>query len=343
MNRRIRNVLTSRRSQAPRSVVHQQRADLYRGIAGVLVILVLLAALGAASVVKVGVTTYSAKLDESGAVRVGDEVRIAGITVGNVRSLSLGSDSVEMTFTVRDEIFVGDQTSLEIRMLTVVGGHYVALDPAGTTALDEPVPADRVILPYSLSRVFQDAIAPIQEINGDALRDNFVALRQSIDDSPESFRNLVGAAGNIVDILTKQNADISRTLAIADEYMSAFDGAKTVFTRLLHSLAILETLVENNRLALGETLSTLATTLDRIAPLGRAWDPTLQPAAQELADSLSSLEETETMAVTLVQSIEELGSRINSLLDPQGDFSIDDSQTTIVTPPLCIPVPGRSC
>uniref|UniRef100_UPI0024564788 MlaD family protein n=1 Tax=Nocardia neocaledoniensis TaxID=236511 RepID=UPI0024564788 len=105
--------------------------ELRMGIIGLGLVVLFIIGAGIVYVVPLGKHTYTAELSEAQSVREGDDVRLAGISVGSVTSLELKPDKVLMEFTVDREVFVGDQTSLDIRMLTVVGGHYVALYPAG--------------------------------------------------------------------------------------------------------------------------------------------------------------------------------------------------------------------
>ncbi|WP_405166487.1 MlaD family protein [Nocardia sp. NBC_01499] len=121
------------------------------GFAGLLGVVVVAAAFGLVYVADGDAATYTAQLSDAGATRVGDEVRVAGMTVGTVKSLSLLADRVEMTLTVDNDVFVGAQSTIDIRMLTIVGGHYVALHPAGTRPLGSAkIPSDHVTLPYNL-------------------------------------------------------------------------------------------------------------------------------------------------------------------------------------------------
>jgi phospholipid/cholesterol/gamma-HCH transport system substrate-binding protein len=333
-----------RRSNVRLDEAGQRAADLRWGILGIVAVVVVLLVFGLVHVVKVGVSTFTAELADASSVRVGDDVRVAGITVGDVTSLTLNPDRVEMTFTVDSDVFVGSHTSLEIRMLTVVGGHYVALIPAGTEPLGSAtIPLEKVVLPYSLPEVFQDAIKPVREIDGNVLRKNFAVLGESIDKAPKSFDTLVTAVGDMVDILDKQNADVSRTLDIADEYLTSINANKEVLGRLVSSFNTLEGLVETYMAAVGSAGRNLDGVVSAVAPLGQAWDSTIKPMAQPLADALPKLDDLYGGLATLLDSVRGLGAQVRSLITPDGHATIDQSATAIVAPQLCIPVPGRDC
>lgn len=217
------------RSRTPLSDAARVRADLAWGLAGIVCVVVLAAGFGLLYVTDFDVRTPTAYLTDAGSVRVGDPVRLAGVTVGEVKSLTAQDDRVEMRFTVAKDVFLGAQTTLAVRMLTIVGGHYVVVVPAGTEPLGtKPIPADRVVLPYSLPQVFQEAIRPVSQIDGSVLRQNVAALETAITKNPQAIGTTLTAIDNIVDIMNRQNADISRSLKLADEYATALDGSKQV-------------------------------------------------------------------------------------------------------------------
>ncbi|GAB2443293.1 MlaD family protein [Nocardia tengchongensis] len=315
------------------------------GIAGILAAVVITIAIG---VVYVSGTssesTYFADLAQAGAVRTGDDVRIAGIPVGQVKSLTLLPDRVRMTFTVAGNTFVGDQTTLDVRMLTVVGGYYVAVEPAGTKPLGATViPQERVVLPYNLTQAFQDAVQPVRRISGDTLRQDLAALSTSIDKSPDAVRTAVKAAGDLVGILDKQNSDVSRTLSIADEYLTALQANSDVLAKLLTNLGTLETIVQNNKTQVAQSLNDLAAVLHDLSPLGRAWDASLKDRAQPLADAIPRLQELGGRLGTLLDALRGFEQRLLPLLPTGGGVSVDHSAATIPLPAVCVPVPGGGC
>ena len=334
----------SRKGGPARDDATRIRRDIRWGTIGLVALVVIATGVAVASTLQTGVNTYTAYLTDSAALRAGDDVRVAGVPSGTVKSLDLESDRVRMQFTVDRKVFVGDQTTLSVRMLTIVGGHYLAVLPAGTEALGStPIPADRVVLPYSLPRLFQDAVQPVEELDGDVLRQNFGALTQAIEGSPDGFRRMTTAVDTIVGILDRQNAQVSQALAFSDEYLSALAANKAVVGKFIDRIRILETLVENNKLMVAESLANLAQVLSQVAPLARAWNTTLKDPAQPLSDSITKLDELAGKLGALLDSLKVFGTRLDTLVAADGTLTIDRSGQSITAPPLCIPVPGRTC
>ncbi|MEV6225601.1 MlaD family protein [Nocardia fluminea] len=319
--------------------------ELRWGIAGMCAAVLLLVAIGAVYVTGTSTEhTYAAEMSEAGSVRTGDDVRLAGIPVGKVTALTLLPDRVRMEFTVADDAFLGDQTTLDIRMLTFVGGYYVAVLPAGTKPLGAAViPMERVIVPYNLTKAFQDAVEPVRRIDGTVFRQDLVALSTAIDKSPEAVRSTVRAAGDVVAILDEQNADISRALSIADEYLTALDANVDVLADLIVTLGTLEQIIQTNKVQVAESLYDLAVILQDLTPLGRAWDASIKERAQPLADAVPALEELGGRLGTLLDSVRALQQRLLPLMQAGGGVAVDQSGATIQLPAVCVPLPGGGC
>ncbi|WP_431957574.1 MlaD family protein [Nocardia lijiangensis] len=328
----------------------ERRKEIRFGIIGVALVALGILAAAVLYVVPFGKTTYTAELSEAQSVKTGDDVRLAGVSVGSVESLELKPDRVVMRFTVKSEVFLGDQTSLDIRMLTVVGGHYVALFPAGNAPLgDKPIPADRVRLPYSLIQTFQDATTPLNELDGDMLRRNLSALDESLTSAPETLRTTLDTVGGYIDAIDRQRAQVSNAIAVADEYVTMYDGAKTDLGRLMDNVNLLETVLIDKRAELRESVALIDSVVQRLAALAPAWESTLKPRAQQLAGALPRLEEMGGKLEPMIASTKQLSEKLRSLVIPEEGVVLDRSGQTVPAPSgldlssVCVPVPGKEC
>ncbi|MEV4154374.1 MlaD family protein [Nocardia salmonicida] len=318
-----------------------RRRERNVGVLGIVVLVGALVAVGVLYAVPFGKRTYSALLPEAQSVRVGDDVRLAGLSVGSVTSLDLGDDHVEMRFTVSDEVFVGAQTSLDIRMLTIVGGHYVALTPAGTDPLRTPIPADRVRLPYSLIQTFQDAVAPVRAVDGAQLRANLDALGRSMEQSPDAIRQTIDSIGSFIDALNRQRADVSAAVAIADEYFGAVATARGELGRLVEKLTLLETMLQDKRTEVRTAVEQLDRVVSRLAAVQPTWESTLKPMAGQLAAAADELIALGDQLEPVITSVHELTQRMSQLVPVPGEVVVDQSAATVDA--VCVPVAGRKC
>ncbi len=126
-----------------------------------------------------GGTGYTAYFAEAAGLQPGNEVRIAGVTVGKVTGVSLAGAKVAVTFQVKNA-WVGDRTTAAIDIKTVLGDKYLALDPLGPAQQNPgtPIPLSRTTSPYDVTQAFsgvgqadqQDQHRPARREPGDAIR-----------------------------------------------------------------------------------------------------------------------------------------------------------------------------
>ncbi|MGW4243533.1 MlaD family protein [Nocardia sp. NPDC004722] len=318
----------------------KQKRHLRKGILGAVALVIGLLAAGALYVVPLGKHAYTAELSEAQSVKAGDDVRIAGISVGSVKSLELKPDKVVMRFTVNSDVFLGDQTSLDIRMLTIVGGHYVALFPAGTKPLGAAaIPADRVRLPYSLVETFQDAATPLAKIDGSTLNRNLAALGNSIDGAPDSLRTTLSTVATYVDALDKQRSQVSNAVAVADEYVRMYDGAKSDLGRLMDNANLLVTVLDDKHSEMAEALRLLSDILDRLG----GTEPTWSDLKPKLTDAVNELQQLGEKFAPTLTAAQDLQKKLSDLVIPDGGVKVDQSGQTVTLPQVCIPLPGKDC
>lgn len=325
-----------------RNQIHHRQLML--GIAGLLSVAVAMAASAAIYFLPLGERTYSALVSEAGSVKVGDQVRVAGIVVGTVRAVLLQDDSVKISFTVDQDVFVGAQTALEIRLLTPVGGHYLTLIPSGTTPLGgEAIPAERVKLPYNLGRALQDAIRPVKAIDADSLHKNFTAIADALEKQPDSIRATGDAIAAVVGILNRQNDDVRRSLTIADEYLNLLARSRGIIGELLTKIGMMETTILTRRAEVLQTLQVISELLSRIAALEPNWREQIQPLTDALLQAWPQWRELADRLAGLGDSLNRVWNRVEGYVGKSGEISIDQSGQSLSPKPVCIPLPGRVC
>ncbi|MEU6561646.1 MlaD family protein [Nocardia nova] len=321
-----------------------RRREIRLGLLGMALVVVLLAAAVVTYELPLGKRIYRADLTEAGSLQVGDSVRVAGIPVGTVRGLELRADRVRLTFTVDRDVFVGDATTLDVRMLTAIGGHYLAVLSAGLHPLgDKVIPADRVRLPYSLTQVFQDAARPVADIDGTTLRKNFAALGSAMSASPDAVRRLGQAVDSLAGIMNDQRRDISQVLKVADEYVTAADHNSDRVFQLIAALRRVEDTVfaKNHEIVAGLTIT--GQLLSRLTALRPVWDSSLKPLADEVAAIVPDLRKLGADTGSSLAAVQRTLQRLQQLITPQGTVAIDRSAQVADVGPVCVPLPGAGC
>src|SRR5262249_20196671 len=135
----------------------RERNPVLVGLAGLAIVAVvaLLAFFSGSLPVIGGGTTYTADFTEAAGLRSGNEVRVAGVKVGSVTGVSLDGTHVKVTFKVKNA-WVGNASTAAIKIKTLLGEKYLAVDPLGTAAQNpgQAIPASRTTSPYDVTQAF---------------------------------------------------------------------------------------------------------------------------------------------------------------------------------------------
>ncbi|MER7078727.1 phospholipid/cholesterol/gamma-HCH transport system substrate-binding protein [Saccharopolyspora kobensis] len=206
-----------------------KRDPLKIGIGGLLVlVLMFLLAMNFERLPLVGGTTYTAQFTEAAGLRADSEVRIAGVKVGTVSDVELEGDHVLVSFRVNDA-WLGDHTTAAIKIKTLLGQKYLALDPQGGQELDpsEPIPLQRTMSPYDVIDAFSDLSTTVDKVDTRQLADSFRAMADTFADTPDEIGGALDGLSQLsqtissrdeqLEQLLNNTAQVSRTIADRNE------------------------------------------------------------------------------------------------------------------------------
>ena len=314
------------------------------GIVGVVVIVAALAATAMAYLNPTDQNGYTAHLSNSGGVRVGDQVRIAGIPVGKVTDVRLAGAVVEMKFDVMRSVVVGSESTLDIKLLTPLGGHYVALDPKGAIPLGHNViPPQRVALPFEVNDIIQAATPLIKEVNGQVIHDTFTEVANAANKYPDAIRDLLRSANALTTSLSKSTSDFHRSLDFVNNGLRAVVAQRKLLVTLLEQMNVLTTVYTSRTADIIEffgLLNELTRVMDRITVFyGREIGPIVN-GLEDITDTLGAHPER------IPQMLDGLGQTLNIVMPMlSGNGVIFDKHTQRLAPgqDLCLPNIMRNC
>ncbi len=187
--------------------------------------------------------TYSADFTEAAGLRSGDDVSVAGVSVGTVSKVSLQGSHVHVEFRVKNA-WMGDQSTAAIRIQTLLGAKYLAITPVGTRALatSQNIPLGRTTSPFDVTDAFQQLSSTVTQIDTAQLGQSFEALSQAFKDTPDTVRaTLTGLS------------DLSRSISSRDAQLGALlSNTRTVTSTVVDSNTQIQSLIKDGDLLLTE-------------------------------------------------------------------------------------------
>ena len=196
------------------------------GVVGLTIIgLIMLAAFKAQDLPLIGGgTRYSAQFSEAGGLKPNDEIRVAGVRVGQVRSVELDGTHVRVDFVVDRGVKLGDKTGAEMKIKTLLGQKYLKLNPAGEGRLKEgsEIPLDRTVAAYDVVTAFTDLANTTERIDT-------AQLARALDTLSTTFKNTPAEVRASLDGLSR----LSRNVAKRDDELKKLLEHSNVVTKIL--------------------------------------------------------------------------------------------------------------
>jgi phospholipid/cholesterol/gamma-HCH transport system substrate-binding protein len=234
---------------------------------------------------------YRADFTEAANLVKTNDVYIAGVKVGTVTGVSLENDHVLVKFRVRNGVSLGAQTKASIRIKTIVGAEYLALDPEGSGKLDPKaaIPTSRTTPPFDVIPAFQDLATTVNHIDTaqltkalNVLSADFAdtapnvktaltglsRLSNTIASRDEQLQTLLAHAKGVTGVLAGRDKELQQLLVSTDQVLQVLNQRHEVISQLLQNTSALATqlsgLVVDNRAALNPALTHLKAVIDTL-------------------------------------------------------------------------------
>ncbi|BBX75956.1 MCE family protein [Mycobacterium shinjukuense] len=313
------------------------------GVVGIVAIVVALATTGVAYLNPTGQTGYAANAASSGGLRAGDQVRIAGVPVGKVTGVRLNRTLVEITFDVTRSVAVGAQSTVEIKLLTPLGGHYLALDPQGDLPLGHNViPPQRVKSPYEGADMIQEVTPFLKEVDGQVIHDTFAEVANAADKYPNALRDLVRSATELTRVLGTMTGDVHRGLGFINDATAALVSGRRHFVELLEQFALVGQRYTAKSVDIVEFFTLLG-------ELTRIIDRVMAFYHRELAPTLNGVDDIVDTLVSHPDRIGQAAAGLDQILRIVGPMLsgngvvLDQSRRMVPGQDLCLPHIMRRC
>lgn len=161
-----------------------------------------------------GGDTYYAAFSEAGGLKPNDEVRIAGVRVGKVKTVDLAGDHVRVEFLVDSGVDFGTRTAAAIKVKTLLGAMYLSLEPNGAGQLAEgtEIPRERTTSPYDVVEAFAGLASRSERIDTDQLADALNTMAALTENTPEEFQAALRGMSDLSENIAARDAQLNTLL-----------------------------------------------------------------------------------------------------------------------------------
>lgn len=262
-------------------------------------------------------TEYKADFSSASLITKGDDVHVAGVTVGSVKKVEIKDrDAAEVTFKVKKDLVLTTATRASIRFLNLVGDRYMALDQGSPGA---PRLADGATIPESRTT---PALNLTELFNG--FQPLFQALQPSeVNQLSLNLIKVLQGEGGTIGSLLSNTASLTNSLADRDELighvidnlsslLKTVDDRHQQLSSLIVQLKDWLTNVADDRNVIGQSVQNLSGLSAELAKLLTQGRPYIKADVTQLRRVMTILNKRKNQAV-----LDEVLNRLPLLLTRQ--------------------------
>jgi len=225
------------------------------------VVAVLIGALLLVHALGVGYRHYTAQFPQAASLRPGNPIVVAGIPVGEVTSMKLAGDHVEAGLKIRDNIVLGKDSKASIKVTTILGSRYLALQPDGPPSLpNNTFDLAHTEVPYDLQTALKDATTTFEQVDSDRFAQSLAVLGKQLQGLPsvvpqainninslssiiavrrDQLGSLLKSTEQVSNTLRRQQSGIGNLINQGQDLLGQFVARRAVFHAMMQSLTSL--------------------------------------------------------------------------------------------------------
>ena len=228
-----------------------------------------------------GTRERSVMLTQSAGLRAGELVEVHGVVSGKVKKVSLDGQHVKVDFALSSGIKLGDTSRASVKVATLLGTHYLEVDPAGVGD-QRTIPLDRSSVPYNLQDVINQGSQSLGELDPQALAKALTVMADTLDSSAADVGPALQGVADLSAVISKRGQQTTQLL----------QAIKSVSDELNQSTPDLVELMKDTNLVVEEITSRRQAIHDlfvQVTQLGQSLSAVIDQTKADLQPALASI------------------------------------------------------
>lgn len=205
-------------------------------------------------------TGYHAELPHAAGLRSGDAVRVAGLEIGRVTSVTAEGDTVHVDFTAGDDVELTTDTRMQVKLVSLLGKRYLELDPGEGERLEpgDTLAKAQADATYTLERFWLDATPEVDELDLSLMEQAIDTLSTDLRGRPGDLAAALDGMTEVSGIVATRDGQLDRLLASTravtdllvdqqDELVALMTDADLVMTMVYERREALRLLLRDSR------------------------------------------------------------------------------------------------
>lgn len=227
-----------------------------------------------------GTEEYTAQFRHVTGLRVGDDVRIAGVRVGRVDSIDVVGDKAEITLEIASDQPIYDTTQLVMRYQNLIGQRYLALVQEGKQGNAIPaggtIPLARTSPGFDLTELLNGFRPLFEVIQPDEVNQLASSMVQVLQGEAGSIESLLEQTGSLTNFLADRDQVYGEVVQNLTPVLDNLAGQGDELNATVRELQSLMKGLAAERESIGSSIDSMSTLITATAELlEEARDPAI--------------------------------------------------------------------
>lgn len=228
---------------------------------------------------------------DAAGLKTGDEVQVAGMRVGSVRTIELDGDKVKVGFDIDTDVDLGADTSAQIKTDSILGRRALGVFSDGRGELEKnTIPLERTSVPYSLTAALGDLSDTVEAMDTDKVDEALTVLSETMEGSSPEVRGAIDGITRLSRSLNERDEGVRQLLEKAAGTTDVLGNRSEQINQLMVDGNILFTELDLRRRALSELIV-------NIDELSRQLSGVVQDNEAQLGPALDKLEQVSDLLI----------------------------------------------
>jgi len=253
-------------------------------------------------------TSYKAVFGDVTGLLPGNEVRIAGVRVGQVQEIELFERNLaRVEFKIEGDREIAESTIARLRYRNIVGERYIALTEGKGTAdplePDGTIPLDQTRNALDLTVLFNGFRPLFQGLDPQAMNQAAFELVQTLQGEGGTVESIMARTASLTTTLAEKDEVIGRVLDNLEKVLGTVDDRGSELSDLIIQLRRLAAGFAEDREAIGASLDGISDLTSATASLLTDVRPPLQNDIRELGQLAATLDDSKQVVDGVLQRL----------------------------------------
>ena len=238
--------------------------------------------------------TFSASFTDVSGLRGGDEVRVAGVRVGQVEDVGITDDVPRVVFTVDKAMPVTDDVHAQVRYKDLLGDRYLELSKVGSSATPQPagstIPVSRTAPALDLDALLNGFQPLFQGLQPDQLNQLSQELINVLQGEGGTVQELLAHIGGLTNSLADRDQVIGSVITNVNDVLGTVNQHDTEFSTTLTQLQELISGLAADRQTIGSSLDKIASVAGSFTTLLDQARPALKTTVDQFGRTIATVD-----------------------------------------------------